>query len=247
MSQGFYFSFTTPRRRLTQSYNMRNSLFHTTCISLNFLPIFFFFQISHVSGNAEYRLATDLKDNIHNADVTTTSPSPSFGEFIHFSEPILANGEGSDCRRLPGTLLSLDKEISGQVSDAETGETIVGVAIRVKATGIGTISDAKGNYRLSIPDEHASLIFSYVGYVSKEVSIGNETTINVYLKTDSKELSEVVITALGIEKDKRSVGSAVQEIHGSEISEARETNMVSNLSGKIAGLNIQQTSTGVAG
>lgn len=143
--------------------------------------------------------------------------------------------------------LSIEKQITGQVSDGETRESIVGVSIRVKGTNIGTITDASGNYSISVPDEGVVLVFSYVGYLSMEVPVSSESVINISLDVDSKELSEVVITALGIEKDKRSVGSAVQEISGSELSEARETNMVSNLSGKIAGLNVQQTSSGVAG
>ena len=103
-------------------------------------------------------------------------------------------------------------KISGKITSA-TNEALIGVSIVVSGTGQGTVSDVDGNYALTAPDD-ATLVFSYVGYVSQTVAVKGRSSINIIMATDSKELGEVVVTALGIKKDERKVGYAVTKVDG---------------------------------
>lgn len=125
--------------------------------------------------------------------------------------------------------------ITGQVTDADDGVGIPGVNIRVKGTSQGTISDAEGNYRINAPIG-STLVFSFVGYLSKEVTVANQTVINIQLAPDALALGEVVVTAFGVERDKKAVGYAMTAVSGEEVSTVKETNVINSLAGKVAGI-----------
>lgn len=128
------------------------------------------------------------------------------------------------------------KKISGSVSN-EQGETLPGVTISISATGVGTISDASGNYSIeSLPD--AILTFSSIGYLPQEVSINGRSLVNVVLKESSVEINEVVVTALGISQSKNALGYSTQSIGSEQISSVNTSNLGSQLNGQIAGLTI---------
>jgi TonB-linked SusC/RagA family outer membrane protein len=131
--------------------------------------------------------------------------------------------------------------IKGKVTD-ETGEPLAGVSIILKGTSIGTTSDAQGVYALSVPSGDGVLIFSFIGFTSKEVSIGNQTTIDIALETDILSLSEVVVTALGVTREERSLGYATQEVKGENLTFTKEQNVIGSLSGKIAGVQVTGSS-----
>jgi TonB-linked SusC/RagA family outer membrane protein len=131
--------------------------------------------------------------------------------------------------------------VSGQVTSGEDSAPLPGVNILVKGTTDGTISDASGNYTINVPNLDATLIFSFVGYQAQEVALGGRTAISVALASDAKQLAEVVVTALGIEKDKSKLGYAVQDVKGSDLVKARDPNPINNLAGKIAGLTVAGT------
>jgi TonB-linked SusC/RagA family outer membrane protein len=128
--------------------------------------------------------------------------------------------------------------VSGKITSGEDSSPIPGANILVKGSNAGTISDADGNYSITTPSADAVLVFSFVGYLTQEVAVGGKTTIDVTLPTDAKQLSEVVVTALGIEKDKSKLGYAVQDVKGEDLIKARDPNPINNLAGKIAGLTI---------
>ncbi|WP_221390897.1 SusC/RagA family TonB-linked outer membrane protein [Dyadobacter sp. NIV53] len=141
------------------------------------------------------------------------------------------------------------KNITGSVTD-ETGTGLPGVSVLVKGTQRGTSSDAVGKYTIEIPDQEltaAILIFSFVGYTSQEVAVANKTEISVQLVPEAKSLNEVVVTALGISKEKKALAYAVTEVKGSEFTQARENNVANALTGKIAGVNATGMSTGPGG
>ncbi|SKB44620.1 SusC/RagA family TonB-linked outer membrane protein [Dyadobacter psychrophilus] len=141
------------------------------------------------------------------------------------------------------------RNVTGVVTD-ETGAGLPGVSVLVKGTQRGTSSDASGNYTMEIPDAEvasAVLIFSFVGYTSQEVPVGTQTTISVKLEPEAKALNEVVVTALGISKEKKALAYAVTEVKGSEFTQARENNVANALTGKIAGVNATGMSTGPGG
>ena len=125
--------------------------------------------------------------------------------------------------------------ISGNVT-SDTGEGIPGVAVSVEGTSTGTITDISGNYQLSVSSEAAVLIFSSVGYITQRAAINNRSGIDIILIEDVTALQEVVVTALGVERDKKALGYAVQEVAGAGLTKAREPNVMSSLTGRVAGL-----------
>lgn len=137
--------------------------------------------------------------------------------------------------------------VSGKVTSGSDGTPIPGANILVKGTNTGTISDADGNYNIDVPNQEAVLVFSFVGYVTQEIPVAGKTTIDIVLPADATELSEVVVTALGIEREKRDLGYAVQEINGEDISKARETNIGNALAGKVAGVTVVGNPSGIGG
>jgi len=134
--------------------------------------------------------------------------------------------------------------ISGTVSD-ETGVPLPAVNVIEKGTSNGTSSDFDGNFTIAV-SEGAILTFSSLGFASKEVIVGDQTTIEVSLEEDASQLDEVIVTALGIKKERKALGYAVQEIKGGELLEARETNLVNAMSGKVSGLQVIRGSNGPA-
>lgn len=145
----------------------------------------------------------------------------------------------------PSELVDLQQTVvSGRVTDSE-GEGLPGVNIMVKETTIGTVTDVKGDYRLTVPDNAETLVFTSIGYLTEEVKVGNQNEINISMVEDIKSLSEVVVTAFGLEREKKSLSYATQEVETQQISEARELNVVNSLQGKVAGLSINTSGAGV--
>lgn len=139
-----------------------------------------------------------------------------------------------------------NRNISGRITDRQSGEGLPGVTVLVKGTTNGVSTNSDGSYALSNVPAGATLVISSIGYVTVERAIGTESQINVGLASDSKQLSEVVVTALGIERDTRTLGYATQEIKAEQISQKSEPNVLSALQGKVAGVNIV-TASGLPG
>ena len=139
-----------------------------------------------------------------------------------------------------------DRTISGRVTDRSTGQGLPGVTVLAKGTTIGTSTNADGAFSLGIPPTATTLAFSFIGYTSTERPVGNGTSITVALATDAKQLGEVVITgALGIQRQEQQVGYATATLDTKEVTQARPTNVVSGLAGKVSGLQIQTINSGV--
>lgn len=135
--------------------------------------------------------------------------------------------------------------ITGKVTDAGTGEPLPFVTVTVKNTTLGQVTDVNGAYSITVPDDAESLIFSFVGYVNIEELIGNRTVINVTMSENVTSLDEIVVTALGVEREQKALGYSVQEVQGDELTEARETNVVNSLAGRVAGVQVVGGSSGV--
>jgi TonB-linked SusC/RagA family outer membrane protein len=133
--------------------------------------------------------------------------------------------------------------ITGTVTD-ESGAPFPGVNVIVKGTSNGTSTDADGKYSLEVPDENATLVFSFVGYLTKEVPVGARSVVNVTMTPDVKSLEEVVVTALGIQKESKKLGYAVTSVQTEELVTQRTTNVMESLTGKVAGLNITPPAAG---
>ncbi len=131
------------------------------------------------------------------------------------------------------------KVLTGTVTSSEDGEPIPGVSVSVKGTTLGTITNIDGQFELRVPNDAQTLVFSFVGMKNFETPIGTQTTFNVSMQTDVFGIDEVVVTALGITREKKSLGYSVQEVGGDEISTIKGADFTSALSGRVAGLQIQ--------
>nr|WP_317174490.1 SusC/RagA family TonB-linked outer membrane protein [Aquiflexum lacus] len=136
-------------------------------------------------------------------------------------------------------------EVTGTVK-SETGELLPGVTIFIDGTTTGTVTDIDGNYSISVP-EGSTLVFSYIGFTTKRVTVGNQSVINVTLDQEARALEEVVIAALGIQKTSRSIGYAATNVATDEVTVNRTPNFMNALQGKIAGVNISSLGTGPGG
>ncbi|CAG5068355.1 TonB-dependent receptor P3 [Dyadobacter sp. CECT 9623] len=130
------------------------------------------------------------------------------------------------------------RQLTGKILAAEDGLGLAGASVILKGTNVGTNADADGNFTFSVPGD-GTLVVSYVGFLIKELPIGNQTQFDIKLEADTRQLSEVVVTAFGIEREKKALGYTVQEVKGSALTESRSTNVANALSGKIAGVRIQ--------
>ncbi|PWS27304.1 SusC/RagA family TonB-linked outer membrane protein [Pedobacter yonginense] len=141
-------------------------------------------------------------------------------------------------------VISRSKEvpISGIVKDG-LGGVLPGASVRVKGTGTGTSTDINGKFALNAP-ENAILVVSYAGFQTREIPIGTQTNLTIVLTEDTKQLTDVVVTALGIKKERRALGYSVTQVSGESLTQARENNVVNSLVGKVAGLDISSTAGG---
>lgn len=137
-----------------------------------------------------------------------------------------------------------EKTISGTVSD-DSGLPLPGATVLVKGTSSGTSTDFDGNYAIKT-NQGATLVFSFVGYATKEITIGASSTVNVKMTEDAEGLDEVVVTALGIKRNAKSLGYSVNSIKTEKITDNSEPDLVKSLNGKVPGVSIN-VSTGVAG
>lgn len=134
-----------------------------------------------------------------------------------------------------------DIKITGTVTD-KTGTPMIGAYVLVKGTQSGTSTDADGKYSLTVPG-NATLSFSLMGYADVDVPVNGKSIIDVVMEEDALLLDDVVVTAIGIKRDKKALGYAVQDVKGAALVENRTANLATSLSGKVAGMNISATST----
>lgn len=151
------------------------------------------------------------------------------------------------CYVLGLTLMSVvtasAQRVSGVISDAETNELLPGATIVVKNQGRGTASDANGQFSIEARSGE-ELSISLVGYATQTLLVGTSTTLNIALSPDNK-LQEVIVTALGISREKKSLGYSAQEVKGEDLTKARETNIINSLSGKVAGVTVVGNPSGI--
>ena len=126
------------------------------------------------------------------------------------------------------------RSISGTVTDSQ-GQPLIGASVLVKGTTSGTITDIDGTYQLALPDGAAVLVFSYTGFAPQEITIGPSNVVDVSLQ-EGLVLSEIIVTAQGIQKEKRALGYSVGTVDGEEIAQKSESDVTRLLKGKVAGV-----------
>jgi TonB-linked SusC/RagA family outer membrane protein len=135
-------------------------------------------------------------------------------------------------------------KISGTITDKSAGLGIPAVSIS-SSTENGTISDMNGNYSIKVLDQNQILTFSYLGYKTRKIKVGNQTSINIQLEEIETNLDEIVVTALGLNRKAKELGYVVQELKAKDVTEIKTANFLDNLAGKLAGVTISQGATGV--
>lgn len=139
-----------------------------------------------------------------------------------------------------------ERTISGNVVDSK-GEPLIGVSILVKGSSVGGITDFDGNYRVTTNEANPVLVFSYIGYKTQEIPLKGQASINVTLMEDTQVIDEVVVTALGIKRSEKALSYNVQQVNADDITRNKDVNFVNSLNGKVAGVNINASSSGVGG
>lgn len=138
------------------------------------------------------------------------------------------------------------RTITGTVVD-NNNEPLIGVNVIVDGTSNGTATDSEGNFALSISENERFLLISYIGYESQRLNIAGKNTLRVVMREDGELLDELVVTALGIKRSEKALSYNVQEIKADEITKVKDANFVNSLAGKVAGVNINTSSSGVGG
>ena len=142
---------------------------------------------------------------------------------------------------LANQVYAQERAVTGRVT-GEDGSVLPGVNISLKGTNRGTTTDGKGDYSISA-EANSTLVFSFIGFQSTEVVVGNQSTINVALKNDVSQLQEVVVTALGQERKRNELVYAAQQVTAEQITQTRNPNLMNSLSGKVAGVDIKMSNT----
>ena len=137
------------------------------------------------------------------------------------------------------------RTVSGNITD-DTGLALIGANVLVKGTTAGTTTDVDGNFTLNVPEGLNTLVVSYTGYATQEMEIGSSNLVSIQM-SEGEVLSEIVVTALGIERDEKSIGYAVTKLDGDDVARAKETNIVNSLQGKIAGVQIAGSPSSLGG
>ena len=138
-----------------------------------------------------------------------------------------------------GVASAQDSKITGKVID-ENGEPVIGASIVVRGTTVGTVSDIDGNFTLEVPADGKHLMISYIGMRTQQVDIAPNVTVR--LLNDTQNLDEVVVTAMGISKEKKALGYAVQDVKSEELTQAANTSLASAMQGKVSGVDIAPSS-----
>lgn len=141
-----------------------------------------------------------------------------------------------------GSTWAQERTVSGTVTSAEDGTPLPGVSVVVKGTTTGAVTDAEGNYRLTVPQGAGVLVFTFIGLKTEEVEIAGRSTIDLQMSVDVTQLSEVVVTALGLEADRDKFASATSQVAGAAVAKSGEPTLINGLSGKASGVNIVRSS-----
>ena len=139
------------------------------------------------------------------------------------------------------------RTVTGRVTTSTDGSPLPGVTVLVQGTTTGSLTDADGRYSISVPNNQAVLRFSFVGYTEQAVTVGSQTTINVVLQEALLQMDEVVVTALGITRQAKTLGYSATTVNAVAIAENPNLNMGNALLGKVAGLNVSAPTSGPGG
>ncbi len=134
--------------------------------------------------------------------------------------------------------------ISGKIYLSEDGSALPGASVMITGTNTGTVSNLDGEYQIEVSGTEAVLEYSFIGCKTQKIVVGNQTVINVYLASADNLVNEIMVTALGIKKEKKALGYSVQEVKGEALETVRDVSVINQLAGKVAGLSVTATTGG---
>jgi TonB-linked SusC/RagA family outer membrane protein len=135
-----------------------------------------------------------------------------------------------------------ERTVTGKVTSAEDSAPLPGVNVVIKGTTNGTVTDADGSYSIHVPSNQSILQFSFIGLTTQEVTVDTRSIVDVQMQSDVKQLGEVVVTAVGIEREKKALGYSVETVNGNKIQQVSEPDPLRALTGKVPGVNIISSS-----
>jgi len=142
------------------------------------------------------------------------------------------------CLMYSFTVNAQDKTVTGTIVSNKDNLPLPGVSILIKGTSIGTVTNIDGVYKLELPQDATTLVYSYIGFKSVEMEIGDQSTLDITLEEDAQQLTEVVVTAFGVERESKALGYATQQIGSEDLAENRQANVLNGLAGKVAGVQL---------
>lgn len=140
------------------------------------------------------------------------------------------------------SVIAQDRIVTGTVKGKDDGLPLPGVSVRVKGTAIGTQTGANGQYSIKVPGNNAILVLTYIGYTTSELNAGSRSVVNVSLSTDATQLGEVVVTALGITREKKALGYSTQSLNSEQLTQGASTSLAGSMQGKVSGVEIAPSS-----
>ena len=204
------------------------------------------FKFSYLDGlNRDIVISVDAKNSSLYEVLESIGRSGNVG-FLRVNDMIAVSKiKGNSSQNFVKEKSIEEIEISGKITD-ENGIGLPGASIVVKNTSIGTTTDLDGNFKLAVPDD-ATIVVSFVGYTTQEIEVAKRSVIDVQMQVDQSQLDEVVVTAFGIERDKKALGYAAQEIGPKDLEGARDITVSSYLTAKVAGVQVSKSASGTGG
>lgn len=148
---------------------------------------------------------------------------------------------------ISSSLYAQERTITGKVTSADEGGGLPGVNVSVVGTSVATVTNMDGDFTIKVPSNDSQLSFTFLGYMTQTIAVGDQSSINVELQVSDVALDQVVVTALGIAREKKALGYAVSEVEGDILSNVKESNVINSLAGRVAGVNLTQSTSGLGG
>ena len=223
---------------------------YSQTVSLNLKSVELKNALATIEKNSDFRFLYSERKIANNYRVNVNVTNAGISEVMDQ----LLTGTGLSYKELGNNLIVLvqknevvqDVVVKGEVTDKATGKPLPGASIQIKGSNAGTTTDVNGNYSINVPDK-AVLLFSSVGYDKVEIPVNGRTEIDISLEVSTTGLNEVVVTALGITREKKSLGYAVSTVSSKELNSTGESSMLLNLDGKVPGLIVNTSANGLDG
>ncbi|MEM1134386.1 MAG: TonB-dependent receptor [Bacteroidota bacterium] len=199
------------------------------------------FRFSYL--NQKIPTNTKVKFTTHNDDLKSILTKLAYDhdlEFKRINKQIMVRRSSVRKQKVKEITIEQERLVTGQVSDAETAGLLPGVTVLVKGTNIGTVTNINGAFRLEVPEDAETLIFSFVGYATTEMEIGNQSEFNVSLSAEASELDEIIVIGYG-SQSKAKVNGAVSSTKAEDLQKYAAPNFEQQLAGRLSGVQINET------